>query len=165
MEGETIEYHKFSKRVYLLSYLSRIFQAVHCTGWNNCSFVKQTSSWKDVLFLMSFYRLYSGLKLSFKHNSARKNLFLSVCRCWDGRLPLRVMDQKFKFGWTYSYGHSFLEFIFCHSKVFRLHALLHDAAGAVRWKSGKGPAYCYMIGRGPNSCFLGHVIGLLFCFT
>ena len=29
--------------------------------------------------------------------------------------------------------------------------------------SGKGPGYCYMIGRGPNSCLLGHVTGLLFC--
>ena len=29
--------------------------------------------------------------------------------------------------------------------------------------SGKVPGYCYMIGRGPNSCLLGHVTGLLFC--
>ena len=38
-----------------------------------------------------------------------------------------------------------------------------DAAGAVRSQSGKGPGYCYVIGRGPNSCSLGHVNGLLFC--
>ena len=41
--------------------------------------------------------------------------------------------------------------------------MLHDAAGAVRSNIGKGPAYCYMIRRGPNSCLLGHVTGLLFC--
>ena len=34
-------------------------------------------------------------------------------------------------------------FWFCHFKVFRLHAILHDAAGAVRVHSGKGPGYCY----------------------
>ena len=45
----------------------------------------------------------------------------------------------------------------------KLHAILHDAAGAVRSNSGKGLGNCYMIGRGPNSCLLGHVTGLLFC--
>ena len=38
-----------------------------------------------------------------------------------------------------------------------------DAAGAVRAHSGKGPWYCYMIARRPNSCLLGQVTGLLFC--
>ena len=56
-----------------------------------------------------------------------------------------------------------MESVFHYSKVFRLHSILHDAAGAVRAHSGKGPGYCYMIGRGPNSCLLGHVTRLLFC--
>ena len=72
------------------------------------------------------------------------------------------MDQKFKFGGPIGYGNSYLDSVFRFSKVFRLHAILHDAAGAVRSHSGKGPGYCYMIGRGPNSCLLGHVTGLLF---
>ena len=64
---------------------------------------------------------------------------------------------------TIGYGDSHLEFLFRLFKVFRLHAILHDAAGAVRAHSGKRLDYCYMIGRGPNSCLLGHVTGLLFC--
>ena len=115
----------------------------------------------DVLFLMSIFRLYPGLKTSFKNNSVRKNLFLSACFCWDSRLSLREIDQKF--GGLIGYGNSCLDSVFRYSKVFRLHAILHDAAGAVRSHSGKGPGYCYMIGRGPNSCLLGHVTGLLFC--
>ena len=75
---------------------------------------------------------------------------------------LREMDQKFKFGRSIGYGDSYSEFLFRHFKVFRLHAILFDAARAVRAHSGKGPSYCYMIGRGPNSCFLNHVTGLLF---
>ena len=117
----------------------------------------------DVLFLISVFRLYPGLKMTFKHNSVRKNLFLSACFCWDSGLSLREMDQKFKFGGLIGYGNSCLDSVFRYSKVFRLHAILHDAAGAVRAHSGKGPGYCYMIGRGPNSCLLGHVTGLLFC--
>ena len=117
----------------------------------------------DFLFLMSIFRLYPGLKMSLEDNSVRKNLFLSACFCWDSRLFLREIDQKFKFGGTIGYGDSYLEFLFRHFKIFRLHAILHDAAGAVRAHSGRGPGYCYMIGRGPNLCFLGHVTGLLFC--
>ena len=73
------------------------------------------------------------------------------------------MDQKFKFGGFIGFGTSCWDSLFRFSKVFSLHARLHDAVGAVRSHSGKGPGYCYMIGRGPNSCVLNHVTGLLFC--
>ena len=120
----------------------------------------------DVILLMSSFRLYPGLKISFEHNSVRKNLFLSACFCWDSRLSLLEMDQKIKFGGTV--GHtgkwdSYLEFLFRHFKVFRLYAILNDVAGAVRGEGGKGLGFCYMIGRGPKSCLLSHVTGLLFC--
>ena len=62
----------------------------------------------DVLFLMSIFRLYPGLKLSFEHDSVGKNLFLSARFCWDSRLSLREMDQKLKFGGTIGYGNSYL---------------------------------------------------------
>ena len=117
----------------------------------------------DVLSLIGVFRLYPGLKMTFEHNSVRKNLILSACFWWDSRLSSHEMDQKFKFGGLIGYGNSYLDSVFRYSKVFTLHAILHDAAGTVRSHSGKGLGYCYMIGRGPNSCFLGHVTGLLFC--
>ena len=117
----------------------------------------------DVPFQINVFRLYPGLKMTFKHNSFRKNIFLSACFCWDSGLFLREMDQKFEFGGLIGYGISCLDSVFRYSKVFRLHEMLLDAAGAVRSQSGKGPGYCYVIGRGPNSCSLGHVNGLLFC--
>ena len=101
--------------------------------------------------------------MSFEHNSVRKNLILSACFRWYSRHSLRELDQEFNFGGTIGYGDSYLDVVFRYSKVFRLHAIIHDAAGAVRVHSGEGPGYCYMIGRGPNSCLLGHVTGLLFC--
>ena len=82
---------------------------------------------------------------------------------WDPRLSLGEMDQKFKFGGLIGYGKFYMDSILCYSKKFRLHAILPDAAGAVRAHTGKGHGYCYMIGRGPNSCLFGHVTGLLFC--
>ena len=116
----------------------------------------------DVLFLMSRLRIYPGLKLSFEHKTACKNFFLSAYVCWDYTLSLRVMDQNFTFGGTIGYGNSYLEFFIRHFKISRLHAILNDAAGVVPAHSGKRPGYCYVIGRGPNSCLLGHVTGLLF---
>ena len=60
-------------------------------------------------------------------------------------------------------GDWYLEFSFQQFKIIRLHAILHDAAGAERAHSGKGPGYCHMIGPGPISCLLGLVTGLLIC--
>ena len=119
----------------------------------------------DVLFLMCIFRLYPGLKMSFDHDSVRKNLLFTAWFffCWDFRLSLREMDQKYKIGGTIGCGDSNLEFLFRHFKVFRLHAILHDAAGAVRAYTGKGLGYCYLIGRRTTSCLLGHVTGLLVC--
>ena len=58
--------------------------------------------------------------------------------------------------WTMKIGFedSHLNSVFWYSKVFRLHAILHDAAGAVPSQTAKAPGYCYIIGRGPNCCFL-----------
>ena len=85
---------------------------------------------------------------------ARKNFF----KC------MGLVDQKFKFGGTIGYWDSHLELLFRHFKVFRLRAILHDAAGAMQSHSGNGLGYCCMIGRGRKSCLLGHVIGLEICF-
>ena len=112
---------------------------------------------------MSILLLYPGFEKSFERNSVRKNLFLSACFCWASRLFLREMDQKVVFGGTIGFGDSFPEYLFHDFKLFRLHAILHDAVGAVRAHSGEVPGYGYMIGRGPSSCLLGHVTRLLFC--
>ena len=81
----------------------------------------------------------------------------------DSRHSLREIDYKFKFGGTNGYGDSCMEFLFRHFNVIRLDAILHDAAGDVQAQSGEGPGYCYMIGRGPNSCLVVHMTELLFC--
>ena len=49
------------------------------------------------------------------------------------------MDENFING---GFGDWCLEFVFCHSNVFRLLAVLHDAAGAVRSEFGESPGYC-----------------------
>ena len=70
--------------------------------------------------------------MSAEHNSFGKNLFLSACFCWASRFSLRELDQNFSFGGNIGHGNSYLEILFRHFEQFRLYALLHDAAGAVR---------------------------------
>ena len=111
----------------------------------------------------AFFDCTRDWKCDFNTIVLAKNLFVSARFCWDSRLSLREMDQKFKIVGTIGYVDSYLDSVFRYSKEFRLYAKLHDAAGAVRLQTGKGPGYCYMIGRGPNCCLLGHVTGLLFC--
>ena len=137
-----------------------ILQSMCCTGWNNFSYIKHTLSRMDVLFLVSNFPLYPGLKLSFQHHSVRKIFFPSACLWWDYRLSLRATDRNIKFGGAIGWGESYLKFSFRLSKVFTLHAKLLDAVGALGTRSGKKLGYCWMTGRGPNSCLLDHVTGL-----
>ena len=163
MELKLTEYEKLlSKRVYLLSYIDVFLSGA--LYWMKQLFIMKVNLIKiGCSFLMSIFRKYTGVKMSFEHKNVRKNFFLSACFCWKSGLFSHEMDQKIKFGGTIGYGDSYLHSVFRYSKVNRLHAISRDAAGAVRLQTGQGPGYCYMIGRGPNCCLLGHVTGLLFC--
>ena len=70
----------------------------------------------DDLFLMNIFRLPPGLKMSFEHNSVRKNLFLSACFCWNSKLSLRQMGQTLEFDGTIGYGTRTWSFYFVISK-------------------------------------------------
>ena len=117
----------------------------------------------DVLLHVNIFRYYLILKLHYRHNSDCKKLFLSACYNWNDKVSLRELDQKFQFGGPIGYGNYYLDSVLCYSKVFTLHARLHDAAGAVRSHTGKRPGCGFMIGQGPNSRLLGHVTGFFFC--
>ena len=48
--------------------------------------------------------------------------------------------------------------------VFKVHAIVHDAAEPVKSNSNKGTGYCYFLPEFPISYFLGHVTGFFVCF-
>ena len=140
--------HLLSRRYWSLSEKSRIsdtfdktslsselhwhlLQALHCTGWNNCSFLKKRLSRGDVLLLMKIFRLYPGFNFLFEHSSVHKTLFLSACFFWDSIHSLLELDQNFNFGRTISYKDAQLELLLRPFKVLTLHGILHDAVGAV----------------------------------
>ena len=153
------------KTKYLLSYLKTFFQKIYRGGGDNATQLTIFRWEMDVFFVVAVIQSYSGLKLCspFKKNTDRKNLFLSVCHCLDPKTSLREMNDLYRHGGLIGYGDSHLDSVLRYSKVFCLHAVLHDAAGAVYTEKRKGPGCCYKIGRGPNSCLFGHITGLLFC--
>ena len=112
---------------------------------------------------MSNFQLYPGLTLSIEHNSAHKNLFLvHLFVGMQGILYVR-WTKKLILLEPLVLGIRTWNLLFCHSKVFRIHAILQDVAAAVQSHSRKSPGYCYMFCGCPNSYLLDHVTELLFC--
>ena len=139
---------------------------MHCTGWKNCSLFRIKPKFVKNGCLLSNEHIarVPGIKIViWEHNFSGKNIFFGECFCWVSKLSLLEMDQESRFGGTIGYGDSYLESLSRHFNVFRLHAILHDAAGAVRAHSGKVPGYCYVVERGSISCLLGQMTALFFC--
>ena len=96
----------------------------------------------DFVILVNIFNCYGSILSMFPENEKRKNCFLAACKIWDENINLEEINQKFPHGGLIGYGNSFLDFFFARLKVFRLHAILHDSAGAVKAPTNKGPGYC-----------------------
>lgn len=94
----------------------------------------------------------------------RHLLFLTVCEIILKDLyNSEKIEAEAPYGSLIGIGNSYLLEPFLKSlKIFRLHAAFHDAFGYCKSGYNKGPGYCYIINLPINSCFLGHITGLLF---
>ena len=103
----------------------------------------------------------------FHKNTKRKNFFLATCKSIQSDVDLEMIDLLCPFGGLIGIGNSPLENVLGNFKIFRLHAIFHDAAGFMLTNMGCGPGYCYIlpssIARKLNYCFLGHLTGLSYC--
>ena len=86
----------------------------------------------DIVTLLNIFNCYSSIFPMFPNNEKQKNCFLAACKIWDQNINLEEIDQNFPHRGLIGYGNSFLDFFLARSKVFRLHAILHDSAGAVK---------------------------------
>lgn len=96
----------------------------------------------------------------------RKLYFLAACLLFDPDIDVLVALKLRPYGGLIGMDNSKLDSFLKFSKVFRLHAVLHDAAGFVKDFHDKGPGYTYILPNNPiiNNCLVGHISGLLFCF-
>ena len=103
---------------------------------------------------------------SFSRNTRRKNYFLAACKSLDPEINLLQIDEQSPFGGIIGIDDSPLDRVLSFSKVFRLHAVLHDASGFMKRELNVGPGYCYVFrfdNKFPNFCFLGHLTGISYC--
>ena len=148
----------FAKRECPFSYINKFFE------WFLELYETTVHKWHSFHqeWMFFFYWAFPMLlwkKWSLEHNGVCKNVCASACRCWIERLFRRDVDQKDILGGTIVI--ETLDFDFCYSTNFRLYAKLYDSAQKMWWNTGKGCGHSPMIGRGPNSCWLGYVTGLL----
>ena len=113
--------------------------------------------------LNEILRKFVLIRFEFSSSTKRKNCFLCYCIVLDPSINLKEIDQFFSFGDLIGYGNFCMDYFFAKSKVFKLLAKLHDAAGSVKSTTYKGPGYCYVLPRFPSFCFRDQVTGLLFC--
>lgn len=97
-------------------------------------------------------------------NKTRTNYFIAACKLLDHGVIISNVESDRPFGGLIGVDNSYLDRIFGRFKIFRLHAILHDAAGYMKEVNDIGPGYCYAIRKCPiNSCILGHITGLSYC--
>ena len=111
----------------------------------------------DVLFLMSIFRLYLGYKISLENKCVRIDLFLSACFCW-------ILDFR-SVRWTQNLNLvEPLAMLTCNWSFYFVTSMFLDYMQNYKMLLERcGHSYFYIIGRGRNSCSLGHVTGRLFC--
>lgn len=113
--------------------------------------------------IINILNAYEWIKDTFLDNCKRKNWFLAACHALNSDADLHKINKDYEYGGLIGYGDSLLDLILSDVKVLRMHAVLHDASGCVKTLYNEGPGYCYMLPNWPNSCFIGHVTGVIFC--
>ena len=78
----------------------------------------------NIVTLVNNFNCHGSILLMFPKKKQRKHCFLAACKIWDRSINLDEIDQKLP------HGNSSKVFL-ARSKIFRLHAVLHDFAGAV----------------------------------
>ena len=115
----------------------------------------------NVQKLIEIPRIFEIIRQDFSSNTKRKNIFLCTCIVLEPDIHFKEMEQKF--GVLIGYGNFYMDYFFANSKIFRLHAILHDSGGSVKSTTKNGPGYCYVAPSDPSSGIHGHVTGLFFC--
>lgn len=106
---------------------------------------------------------YAFLQRYFAENTNRKNYFLAACAHIYPKVDLEIVNDVTPYGGIIGVNNSSLDCYLKHFKIFRLHAILHDAAGYMKTVYNKGPGYSYVLPMRWNCCFIGHLSGLPFC--
>ena len=103
----------------------------------------------------------------FPKKTRRKNAFLAARYSLNKDISLHEINELAIYGGLIGPGNSDLVKFSNRFKLFRLHAIIHDAFGFMRSNYDVGPGYVYALSQKPifdNSMLLGHLTGLVYWF-
>ena len=101
----------------------------------------------------------------FPRNPKSKNAFLAVCYCLDKNVNLHDINDFAPYGGLIGPGKSYMDRCLNYFKLFRMHAVFHDAFGFMKSNFDLGPGYVYAVTEKPlfvNNMLLGHLSGLAY---
>ena len=102
--------------------------------------------------------------INYTHISYRQLYFVAACSMLDPEVDGEIA-LKFRPLWWFHWNSRPDPFL-KRSKVLRLHAALHDAAGFIKDCRNKGPGYNYAFRYSPvNHCLFEHLTGILFILS
>lgn len=113
--------------------------------------------------LAKIHRNYCRIKETQPYFSKRRSYFLAACLYFDPDLNLEVALKLRPYGGLIGMDDSRMDKYLNGSKVLRLHAIIHDAAGFVWDYSKTGPGYVYAVSCPISSPLIGHITGISFC--
>ena len=95
------------------------------------------------------HEIYLAVKKTYPENSDRQNYILAACSLYffstENDLIYVVANKLWPIGGLIGIDDSSLDKYLKDSKILRLHAILHDAAGFVDEVYNMGPTYYYML--------------------
>ena len=100
--------------------------------------------------------------INYTHISYRQLYFLAVCSLLDPEVDGEIVLKYRPHVGFIGIDNSRLDPLLKRSKVLRLHAALHDAAGFIKDCRHKGPGFVYAFRYSPvNNCLFGHMTRIL----
>ena len=96
----------------------------------------------------------------FPRNPKSKNAFLAVCYCLDKNVNPYDINDFAPHGGLIGPSKSYMDRSFKYFKLFRMHAVFHDAFGFMS-NFNLGPGYVYAVTEKPlfvNNMLLGHYL-------
>ena len=113
------------------------------------------------------HEIYLSVKKTYPENSDRRNYFLAAGSLFffssENDLNYNVAIKLKAYGGLIGIDDYFLDKCLKDSKILRLHAILHDAAGFVDEVYNTGPTFCYILPWKCNSSLIGNLSGITFC--
>ena len=117
--------------------------------------------------LENIHEIYLTVKKTYPENSDRRKFFLTACSLFffssENDLNYDVAIKLRPYGGLIGIDDSSLDKYLKDSKLLRLHAILHDAAGFADEVHDTSPTYCYMLPWKCNHSLIGHLSGITFC--